>query len=113
MTCIFCQIVKGEIPANIIYQDEHVLVFDDIYPKAPQHKLIIPRKHIATLNDLADDEAWLGGHMLKVAKNMAFSLGIAEGGYRVLLNCNPDGGQVVYHLHMHLIGGRKMQWPLG
>ena len=113
MECIFCKIIKGEVPANIIYQDEHIVAFDDINPQALHHKLIIPKKHLSTLNDVTSDDIWLMGHMLHVAKEIAFSLGIAEGGYRVLINCNADGGQVVYHLHMHLIGGRKMKWPPG
>lgn len=111
MECIFCKIVAGKSPANIIYQDDSVIAFDDLYPKAPQHKLIIPRKHIATLNDLTEEDSGLIDHMIFVAKKLAAELQIAENGYRVVINCNADGGQVVYHLHLHLMGGRSMHWP--
>lgn len=107
--CIFCKIVAGTLPAKIIYQDEKVIAFDDIYPKAPQHKLIVTRKHIATLNDIVEDEKELLGHMIYVAKNLANELSIAEKGYRVVMNCNHDGGQIVYHIHLHLMGGRPMK----
>lgn len=113
MECIFCKIAKGTLPANIIYQDKQIVAFDDIYPKAPQHKLIIPRKHIATLNDLSAEEENLVGHMILTAKKLAIELGIAEKGYRILINCNDEGGQVVYHLHLHLCGGRPLHWPPG
>ena len=110
MSCIFCKIASGELQANIIYQDEEIIAFDDLHPKSPQHKLIIPRKHIATINDLTPEDELLVGKMLLVAKKLAAELTIAESGYRVSINCNKDGGQVVYHLHMHLMGGRPMQW---
>jgi len=113
MDCIFCQIVNGSLPAKIIFEDDKVVAFDDIHPKAPLHKIIIPRKHIATLNDLTEEDANLVGHMFLVAKKIASDLGIAEPGYRTLINCNAGGGQVVYHLHMHLMGGRAMKWPPG
>lgn len=113
MDCIFCKIAEGLIPSTIIYQDKQVIAFDDIYPRAPTHKLIIPRKHIATLNDINSEDKELVGHMFYVAKQLAFDLGIADDGYRTLINCNSYGGQVVFHLHLHLIGGRKMQWPPG
>lgn len=111
MDCIFCKILDGELPAKIIYSDDLVIAFDDIYPKAPQHKLIIPRKHINTLNDVAPEDYPLLSHMLVVAKQLASDLGIAESGYRVMFNCNRDGGQEVYHLHLHLIGGWRLHWP--
>lgn len=113
MDCIFCKIVEGLIPATLIYQDEQVIAFDDLHPRAPTHKLIIPRKHIATLNDINSEDKELVGHMFYVAKQLALDLGIADEGYRTLINCNAFGGQVVFHLHIHLIGGRKMQWPPG
>ena len=113
MNCIFCKIAQGEMPANIVYQDEQIVAFDDIYPKAPHHKLIVPRKHIATLNDLAEEDGALVGNMLLVAKKLASALKIADNGYRLLMNCNADGGQVIYHLHLHLLGGRKLHWPPG
>lgn len=113
MDCIFCKIASGQAPANIIYQDEKIIAFDDIFPKAPQHKLIIPRKHIATMNDLLPEDNHLIGDMVLVAQKIAKELKIDEAGYRILINCNSDGGQVVYHLHLHLLGGRRLsmqQW---
>ncbi|MGD9153266.1 MAG: histidine triad nucleotide-binding protein [Gammaproteobacteria bacterium] len=111
--CLFCKIAKGEIPANIIYQDDLVLAFDDIHPKAPVHKLIIPRKHIATLNDLETEDNDLIGHMTQIAKKLAKKFKVDKSGYRVLMNCNENAGQVVFHIHMHLLGGRTLTWPPG
>jgi histidine triad (HIT) family protein len=108
MDCIFCKIASGALPANIIYQDDKIIAFDDVYPKAPQHKLIVPRKHIATLNDLTPDDKGLIGDMIAVAQKLAVDLKIDQDGYRVLINCNRDGGQVVYHLHLHLLGGKRL-----
>jgi histidine triad (HIT) family protein len=113
MECIFCKIVSGIIPATILYQDKLVIVFDDLYPQAPIHKLIIPRIHITTLNDINSKDEGLVGHMFYVAKQLAVELGIAEDGYRTLINCNVYGGQTILHLHLHLMGGRKMHWPPG
>lgn len=113
MDCIFCKIVAGTVPAKIIYQDEQIIAFDDLFPKAPIHKLIIPRKHITTINDLTNEDASLVGQMVLIAKKLAAEYGISESGYRVLMNCNSDGGQAVYHLHLHLIGGRSLKWPPG
>ncbi len=113
MDCVFCKIANGEIPAKIIYEDDQVLAFDDAYPKAPHHKLIIPRKHFATLNDLSEQDVNLAGHLLLTAQKIAQDLGIAESGYRVVINCNKGGGQEVFHLHLHLFGGRTLQWPPG
>ncbi|MBU0744649.1 MAG: histidine triad nucleotide-binding protein [Gammaproteobacteria bacterium] len=110
MDCIFCKIANGQAPANIIYQDKKIIAFDDIYPKAPQHKLIIPRKHIATMNDLAKDDAGLIEEMTLVAQKLAKELNIDQTGYRIIINCNQDGGQIVYHLHLHLIGGRPLMF---
>ena len=106
--CLFCKIAIGEIPANIIYQDDLVVAFDDIHPKAPVHKLIIPRKHIATINDLTPEDNNLIGHMTQIAKKLAKELDVDQSGYRVLMNCNKNAGQVVFHLHMHLLGGRAL-----
>ncbi|MCL5260293.1 MAG: histidine triad nucleotide-binding protein [Gammaproteobacteria bacterium] len=108
MECIFCKILSGDTPANIIYKDEKVIAFDDIFPKSPVHKLIIPKKHIATLNDVTEYDSDLISHMLFVAKTLAAKYEIAESGYRIVINCNPDGGQVVYHLHLHLMGGKTL-----
>jgi histidine triad (HIT) family protein len=104
--CIFCKIASGELPATIVYQDERLVAFEDINPVAPVHLLIVPRKHYATLNEV-DDPALLG-HMMTTAARLADDLGVAQRGYRALINCQRDGGQVVFHLHLHLIGGRKL-----
>lgn len=108
MDNIFEKIVKGEIQADIVFQDERVTAFRDISPKAPTHILIIPNKVIPTVNDIADEDEALVGHLFTVARDLARREGIAEGGYRLLVNCNRDGGQEVWHLHMHLMGGRPM-----
>lgn len=113
MDCIFCKIASGEMQTNIIYQDEHVVAFDDIQPQAPIHKLIIPKKHIATINDLSEDDSGLISHLLLTAKKLAKDLNISEEGYRLVFNCNREGGQLVYHIHLHLLGGRSMAWPPG
>lgn len=113
MPTIFSKIISGEIPADIVYQDEQVLAFRDIAPQAPTHILIIPKQEIATANDLTEQHEPLLGHMMVVAAHIARQQGIADGGYRLVMNCNRDGGQEVYHLHLHLLGGRKMAWPPG
>ncbi len=113
MNCLFCKIIQGEIPAKLQYQDEKVIAFEDINPQAPVHTLIIPRQHIATLNDLAAETALLVGHMALTAANLAKQFGIDEDGYRVVMNCNSGAGQSVFHIHMHLLGGRIMTWPPG
>jgi histidine triad (HIT) family protein len=113
MDCIFCKIINGEIPAKLLYQDERVVAFDDINPQAPQHKIIIPRKHLPTLNDLHQEDSELAGHMMHVAAKLAKELGIAEDGYRVVANCNANAGQTVFHIHYHLLGGRRLAWPPG
>ena len=109
---IFKRIVDGEIPADVVYEDEHCLAFRDIAPQAPTHVLIIPRRDIASLDDLEAADCELVGHMLVVAKKVAQQLHL-EGGYRVVINCGRDGGQSVDHLHLHLLGGRAMKWPPG
>lgn len=111
--CLFCKILALEIPANIIYEDDQVIAFDDVHPQAPHHKLIIPRKHIATLNDLSHEDTLLAGHLFYTAQFLAKKLGIAETGYRVVMNCNKSAGQAVYHIHLHLLGGRNLSWPPG
>lgn len=113
MDCLFCKIIAGEIPSTFLYQDEHVIAINDIDPKAPHHKLIIPRKHIATLNDLEAEDTLLIGNMIQVAKDIANQLALSETGYRLVFNCNKGGGQAVYHIHLHLLGGRQMDWPPG
>ncbi|OGO89895.1 MAG: histidine triad nucleotide-binding protein [Coxiella sp. RIFCSPHIGHO2_12_FULL_42_15] len=111
--CIFCKISQGKMKADIVYEDEKVIAFNDIDPKAPHHALIIPHKHISTINDLTEDDDALIGHMIHTAKNLALKLNIQEDGYRLVFNCNRDGGQAVFHIHLHLLGGRNMTWPPG
>jgi histidine triad (HIT) family protein len=113
MTCLFCKIATGEIPAKLIYEEKHIIAFHDIAPQAPHHILIIPRKHIATINDLQFEDNELIGDMMLVAKKLAADLKISEDGYRVIMNCNQQGGQAVYNIHFHLLGGRQMGWPPG
>jgi len=108
MDCVFCQIVAGKIPSKTLYQDEEVIAFRDINPVTPIHVLIIPRKHIPSLAHLPDAETPLIGHMVKVANQLAREEGIFESGYRLVISCGRDGGQVVPHLHMHLLGGRRL-----
>lgn len=108
MSTIFAKIIRGEVAAEIVYQDDQVTCFRDINPAAPVHLLIVPNKEIATVNDLAENDERLAGHMLLVAKELAKREGIAQSGYRLIINCNREGGQEVYHLHMHLLGGRPM-----
>ncbi|MFC3284691.1 histidine triad nucleotide-binding protein [Litchfieldella rifensis] len=113
MDCLFCKIVNREIPADIVYEDDQVLAFNDINPQAPTHVLIVPKRHIATLNDLEQDDLGLVGQLSFAAARMAKDYGFAEDGYRVVMNCNEKGGQSVYHVHMHLMGGRRFTWPAG
>lgn len=113
MDCIFCQIAAGKISGDILYQDSSVVAFRDISPQAPTHILIIPKKHIASLADLPDDETPLIGHMALIANKLAREQKIAESGYRVVINCGQQGGQLVPHLHMHLLGGRQLSGTLG
>ncbi len=108
MDCIFCQIVAGKLPSEILYQDEEVIAFHDIRPLAPTHVLIIPKKHIPSLAELTDAEMSLIGHMAKVANQLAKQAGVAEGGYRLVISSGEQGGQIVPHLHMHLLGGRRL-----
>jgi histidine triad (HIT) family protein len=109
--CLFCKMVNGEIKPDVVFEDDKVLAFHDIDPKAPVHILIIPKRHISTLNDL--DDAELGGQLLLTAAKLAKQLGLADDGYRTVFNCNQHGGQAVYHLHLHLLAGRQMTWPPG
>ena len=112
MDCLFCKIVAGEIPARKLYEDEHVLAFHDIAPQAPLHFLVIPKKHISTLNDLTEEDTALAGHILFTAQRLANEQG-CEAGFRVVMNCNEMGGQTVYHIHMHVMAKRQMTWPPG
>jgi histidine triad (HIT) family protein len=111
--CLFCKIVSGDIPATVIYDDDRIVAFNDVNPKAPTHVLIIPRAHVSTLNDLTPDHDGLVGEMVRRAALIAKDLGHAEGGYRTVFNCNADAGQSVFHIHLHLLAGRTMAWPPG
>lgn len=111
--CLFCNMVSGAIPCNKVYENEYVLAFRDIDPKAPTHILIIPKKHITTLNEINENDQDLLGELLLTAKKIAKDEGIDTSGYRTVFNCNSDGGQTVFHIHMHLLGGRQMAWPPG
>jgi len=111
--CLFCKMVAGEIKPDIVHEDDEILAFRDIHPQAPTHILIIPKRHIATLNDLRPEDVALVGKLFLAAQRIAKQEGIAETGYRCLFNCNRDAGQEVFHLHLHLLGGRRMSWPPG
>ncbi|MDH5472905.1 MAG: histidine triad nucleotide-binding protein [Gammaproteobacteria bacterium] len=111
--CIFCKIISGDIPGDIVYQDDDVLAFRDLNPQAPTHVLVIPRKHIATTNDIQPEDAELIGKMYLAAKQIAKDEAIDEAGYRTVINCNRAAGQTVFHIHLHLLGARPMGWPPG
>ena len=111
--CLFCKMVNGAVKPDIVYENEAVLAFKDINPQAPVHVLVVPKKHIATLNDLEPEHDVLVGEMYLTAKKVAEKLGVAESGYRTVMNCNEGAGQSVFHLHLHVLGGRQMQWPPG
>ncbi|MFL0247418.1 histidine triad nucleotide-binding protein [Candidatus Clostridium stratigraminis] len=111
--CIFCSIIAGKIPSEKVFEDEKVLAFKDINPEAPVHIIIIPKKHINSINDLEYNDSELIGHIYNVAKEIAADLKINESGYRVVTNCGKDAGQSVSHLHFHLLGGRSLTWPPG
>jgi histidine triad (HIT) family protein len=110
---LFGKIIKGEIPADKVYEDDEVLAFRDINPQAPTHILIIPKKPIATINDIQPEDAPLIGKLFLTARKLAADLGFAEEGYRVVMNCNAGAGQTVFHIHLHLLGGRPFSWPPG
>lgn len=111
--CLFCKMVSGAIKPDKVYEDAEVLAFRDINPQAPVHVLVVPKRHIATLNDLTSADAALVGKLFLAAQKVARDLGVADSGYRTLMNCNRDAGQSVWHIHMHLLGGRVMHWPPG
>ncbi|MCE2542352.1 MAG: histidine triad nucleotide-binding protein [Acidobacteria bacterium] len=111
--CLFCKIVNREIPAALIHEDDQLVAFRDINPQAPTHVLIVPRRHIATLNDLGADADGIVGTIVRRAAAIARDEGFAEAGYRTVFNCNADGGQTVFHIHLHLLGGRPLTWPPG
>ena len=111
--CLFCKIVAGQIPGNIVHQDDQLIAFKDINPQAPLHVLIIPRRHIASLNDLSPEDDDLVGEMVRRAAAIAREHGVADRGYRTVFNCNADAGQSVFHIHLHVLGGRGLSWPPG
>ena len=111
--CLFCKIAGGDIPADIIHETDTAVAFRDINPQAPTHALVIPRRHIATINDLQDGDEEVVGDLFLAAAKIAAQEGIADDGYRVVMNCNEGAGQTVFHIHLHLVGGRAMSWPPG
>jgi len=106
--CLFCKIANHDIPSDIVYEDERVVAFNDINPQAPVHSLIIPRKHISTINDIETADESLVGYLVSVAKKLAEKNDLSEPGYRIVMNCNQQGGQTVFHIHLHLLGGRQL-----
>ncbi len=111
MDCIFCRIIRGEIPSTLVYEDENVYAFDDIEPQAPVHTLVVPKVHVESLNDLDDRDLWFA--MLQAAQKVAEIKGIKESGYRTVVNCGRDGTQIVLHLHLHVLGGRLLEGQMG
>jgi len=111
--CVFCRIVEHKVPAQIVHADDLTVAFQDLRPQAPLHVLVIPKKHISTLNDLAVDDNPLVGHMFQVAKTVAQQFNVHEKGYRTVFNVNAGAGQSVYHIHLHVLGGRMFSWPPG
>lgn len=111
--CLFCKIVAGQIPSTILYQDDQVVAFKDISPQAPLHALVVPRRHIATVNDIEPGDDALVGAMVRCAAHLASTHGYAERGYRTVFNCNAEAGQTVFHLHLHVLAGRGLAWPPG
>ncbi|NOZ09864.1 MAG: histidine triad nucleotide-binding protein [Gammaproteobacteria bacterium] len=111
--CLFCKMVSGDIAPDTVYEDDDILAFRDINPQAPTHILLIPKRHIASLNEMSTEDVILIGKLSLTAKALAEQEGIAEPGYRTVMNCNAEAGQTVFHIHMHLLGGRPMGWPPG
>jgi histidine triad (HIT) family protein len=113
MSCLFCKIIEREIPANIVLENDHVLAFTDLHPAAPVHALVIPKRHISSIHDATPADASLLGELMLAGRAVASSLGVSEGGYRLVINNGVDAGQSVHHLHLHVLGGRVMAWPPG
>jgi histidine triad (HIT) family protein len=113
MDCLFCKMIKREIPGSIVYEDDRVIAFNDIKPQAPTHVLIVPKRHIESLNELQPGDDQIIGELVRRAAAIAKERGVSASGFRAVLNTNRDGGQTVFHLHLHLLGGRGMQWPPG
>ena len=112
-TCLFCRIIAHEIPAKIVHEDERLVAFADIAPQAPFHVLVVPREHVATLNDLDQSHDGLVGEMVRRGASLAAAAGYAQSGYRTVFNCNADAGQAVFHIHLHVLAGRRLGWPPG
>lgn len=113
MDCIFCKVAAHDVPARTVFENERLIAFHDLFPQAPTHILIIPKTHYTTLNDVPAADSALLGEMMSTATQIAKELGVDESGYRVVMNCNKDGGQSVYHIHLHLLAGRQLGWPPG
>jgi len=113
MSCLFCKIIAGEIPASRVYENDRVIAFDDINPQAPTHVLVVPKQHIATLNDLSAEDDELVGAMVRAAAAIAKDRGVDGPGFRTVFNCNAQSGQTVFHIHLHVLGGRALSWPPG
>jgi histidine triad (HIT) family protein len=113
MSCLFCEIIEKKRPARIIYEDEFALAFEDVNPQAPVHTLVVPKKHISTNLEIKTEDNWLVGHLFQIANTLAQNKGVAERGFRLVMNCNPESGQTVFHIHLHVLGGRIMHWPPG
>jgi histidine triad (HIT) family protein len=111
--CLFCKIVSGDIPATKVFENDHAIGFRDLNPQAPTHVLVIPKKHISTINDIQEGDKALIGEMFLAAQKIAAAEGLAEPGYRTVMNCNEEAGQTVFHIHLHVLGGRSMSWPPG
>ena len=111
--CLFCKIIAREIPGSIVYEDDRVVAFNDINPQAPTHVLVVPKRHIATLNDLTGDDDQIVGELVRRAAAIADERGLSAGGFRTVFNTNREAGQTVFHIHLHLLGGRRMHWPPG
>jgi histidine triad (HIT) family protein len=111
--CLFCKILNGDIPADIVYESDSAIAFRDTSPQAPTHVLVIPRKHIATINDLGEDDQEIVGSLYLAAKDIARAEGLSDEGYRAVMNCNEGAGQSVFHIHLHVLGGRALSWPPG
>ena len=111
--CLFCKVLNGDIPADIVYESDSAIAFRDINPQAPTHVLVIPRKHVATINDLGEEDQEIVGSLYLAAKDIARAEGLSDEGYRVVMNCNEGAGQSVFHIHLHVLGGRALGWPPG
>lgn len=111
--CLFCRIVAGDVPAEVVHSDDDVVAFEDVNPQAPTHVLLVPREHVATVNDLGEAHEAMVGKLMRVAAGIAADRGLADRGYRLVMNCNAAAGQSVFHIHLHLLGGRNLSWPPG